>query len=95
MKSTIGVAVFLGSLAMSVGACRGCATQVPPQPVQVDGGTAGSDGGAVLDAGPCNANKDPHACGCCFTAATVIECPVGVVPPDAAVLTLPVCGGGQ
>lgn len=93
MKSTIVAAAFLGFLAMSVGACRGCNTQFPPPPA--DGGSARSDGGAHLDAGPCNANDDARACGCCFTAETVIQCPVGIVPPDAAVLTLPACGGGK
>lgn len=95
MKRTIVVAAFLGALLMSAGACRGCGTQCPRQPLPADAGTARSDGGPPLDAGPCNANHDAHACGCCFTAATVIVCPVGVAPPDAAVLTLPVCGGGQ
>jgi hypothetical protein len=60
----------------------------------------GAGAAAPIDAAPCDPNTDSLACGCCFTEQDVpgpdaIDCPPGVEPPDAAVLTLPVCDGGK
>lgn len=54
---------------------------------------AAQDTALDSDAAPCVVTEDPHACGCCFAGETR-ECPPGVVLPDAAVLTLPVCTDG-
>jgi hypothetical protein len=69
--------------------------------VEVDAPACVGTGGATADAGhlgkdasadaTCVASESPTACGCCFDAQGNINCPPDVVPPDAAVLTLPLC----
>ena len=96
VKRATVAAAFLWFLVTSVGACRGCDMQVPPSPTPpADGGSALSEAGAHLDAGPCNVNDEARACDCCFTTANAIRCTVGVAPPDAGVLTMPRCRGGK
>jgi hypothetical protein len=96
MKSAIVAAAGVSSLVvMCVGAWLGYPTHyLPPWP-PADSGSAQSEGGAHLDAGPCNANDEARACGCCFTAASALQCTVGVGLPDAGVLTMPLCRGGK
>jgi hypothetical protein len=86
---TILIEILLLLLCLGVTALAGCRS-CSPSPTPIPSGK--SDAGLVDAAGPCNANLDANACGCCFTAAGAIVCPAGVEAPDAAVLTLPVCG---
>jgi hypothetical protein len=96
MKSAMVAAAGVSSLVvMGVGAWLGYSTRFSRPPPLAGSGSAQREGGALLDAGSCNANDKTRACDCCFTMANEIRCTVGVAPPDAEVLTMPRCRGGK
>ena len=80
---------------MGVGAWLGYRTRLSRPPPLADSGSAQSEGGAPLDAGPCNANDEARTCDGCFMTASALQCTVGGGPPDAGVLTMPLCRGGK
>ncbi len=91
-RSVVAVAFLPFLVVMGVGAWLGYDTP-PPSPAA--GQSVRSEGSAHFDAGPCNANDEARALGCCFSAANAIRGTVGVGLPDAGVVRMPLCRGGQ